>query len=77
MKILNYQGKNECFFDHAYWLKATNSLNKKLTCFKVGFLCFLGRLKFFNYLKKGFIKRVSYKLYYVKWIVFNIILMHY
>ncbi|EXI11229.1 hypothetical protein J610_4052 [Acinetobacter sp. 723929] len=35
-------GKNEkrMFFDQFYWLKVTDLLNKKPTCFQVGFLSF-------------------------------------
>ena len=43
VQALSYQGKSEiwAFSDRLYWLKVTNSFNKKPTCFKIGFLRFL------------------------------------
>jgi len=40
VQALSYQGKVEIwvFFDRFYWLKVTNSFNKKPICFKIGFL---------------------------------------
>jgi len=35
------------FFDQYYWLKVTVLLNKKPTCFQVGFLRFLRLVKIF------------------------------
>jgi hypothetical protein len=40
--------KYERFFDQFYWLKVTNSLNKMLTCFKVGILCIFTWVIFLN-----------------------------
>ncbi|TCB73848.1 hypothetical protein E0H94_17895 [Acinetobacter sp. ANC 4173] len=40
LDVLSYQGKVKIwtFFDRFYWLKVTNSFNKKPICFKIGFL---------------------------------------
>lgn len=35
-KIVSFK-LNRVFFSQFYWLKVTNSFNKKPTCFKVGF----------------------------------------